>query len=82
MAQQQSIARLEAQIGQIAESTMRRELGQFPSQPIANPRNNPPNLPPQNPQFENAKAISELRSGKILQDPYQDPVGEASTDTS
>ena len=86
MTQQQSIARLEVQIGQLAESTMRREPGQLPSQPIPNPRNNPlilqPNVPPKNPQFENAKAISELRSGRILRDPYQNQEREASTDAS
>ena len=46
-AQQQSISRLEAQLGQIAEATMRRELGQLPSQPVANPRNHPPSFQPQ-----------------------------------
>ena len=35
-----------------------------------------------NPQFENVKVISELRSGKIFKDSYQDPMGEASTDAS
>lgn len=65
---------------------MRRERGQLPSQPIANPRNNSSNLrsnvPSKNPQFENAKAISDLRSGRILRDPYLDLVGEVSADAS
>ena len=72
---------------------MRKELGQLPSQPVSNPRNNPSthqlsgpshqsNVPLKNPQFENTKAISELRSGRILKDPYQDQVREASTDAS
>ena len=93
LSQQQSITRLEAQIGQIAESSMRRESGQLPSQPIANPKNNPSNvyqppgfthpsnIPPKNPQLETAKAITKLRSGRILKDPYQDQVIEADTDT-
>ena len=45
--QQQSITRLETQLGQIAESSIRREPGQLPSQPIANPRNYPPGFQPQ-----------------------------------
>ena len=60
MIQQQSIARLEAQIGQLAESTMRREPGQLSSQLISNFKKNPPthqpsglshqsNVPPKNP---------------------------------
>ena len=93
MTQLQSITRLEAQIDQLAESSMKRELSQLLSQPIPNFKNNtsthqPPksshqsNIPPKNPQFENDKAISELRSDRILKDPYQDQVTEASTDTS
>ena len=73
---------------------MKREPGQLPSQPIANPKNNPPNvhqppgfshqpiIPPKNLQLENAKVISELQNGRILKDPYQDQVIEASTDSS
>ncbi|MQL74173.1 hypothetical protein Taro_006533 [Colocasia esculenta] len=82
---QQTMARLEAQVGQMAETTMRREVGQLPSQPVANPRNQPPGfasqpslLPqpvqqvqPRGPQLENIKAISSLRSGKVLSDPHK-----------
>ena len=46
-AQQQSISRLETQLGQITEATMRREPGQLPSQPVTNPRNYPPGFQPQ-----------------------------------
>ena len=60
MIQQQSLVRLEAQIDQLAESTMRRELGQLPNEPISNFKNDPPihqppgpsqqsNVPPKNP---------------------------------
>ena len=63
---------------------MKRESSQLPSQPIANPRNNPlslqPNVLSKNPQFENAKAINELRSGRILRDPYEDQERKTSTD--
>ena len=101
-AQQQSISRLEAQLGQIVEATMRREPGQLPSQLVANPRNHPlgfqpqmgllpqplqpahPPLPPQNAQplskgshMENVKAITTLRSGKTLEDPYKKTQGMA-----
>ena len=34
---QQTISKLETQLGQLAEATMRREAGQLLSQPIANP---------------------------------------------
>ena len=82
MTQQQSITRLEAQIDQLTESTMRRELGQLPNEPIPNFGNDPPihqlpgpshqsNVPPKNLQFESDNIISELKSDKILKDPYQ-----------
>ena len=70
---------------------MRRELDQLPNLPISN---NPPNdhQPPglnyqsnvssKNLQFENTKVIPELKSYRILMDPYQDQVREASTDAS
>ena len=72
---------------------MRREPDQLLSQPVPNPRNNPSthqppgpshqsNIPSKNPQFKNAKVIIELRSGRILKDPYQIQMSEASTDAS
>ena len=42
MTQQQSLIKLEAQIGQLTKSSMRRELGQLSNQPISNLKNNPP----------------------------------------
>ena len=39
--------------------------------PILPQPNQPQSPPPMGPQFENAKAISTLRSGKILDDPYK-----------
>ncbi|MQM06627.1 hypothetical protein Taro_039453 [Colocasia esculenta] len=65
---------------------MRRELGQLPSQRVAKPRNHPPGFTPQicllpqpgqqaqpkEPQFKNIKAISSLRSGKVLESPHQE----------
>ena len=82
MIQQQSLTRLEAQIGQLAEFFIRRELGQLPNEPIPTFKNNPTthqppgpsqqsNVSPKNPQFENDIVISELKSDRILKDPYQ-----------
>ena len=70
---------------------MRRELDQLLSLPILNNPSSvhqPPgpsyqfNVSLKNPQFKNAKVISELKSYRILMDPYQDQVREASTDAS
>ena len=47
MTQNQSIAKLESQVGQLVEASMKREVGQLPSQPIANPRNQHLEFPPQ-----------------------------------
>ena len=91
--QQQSLARLEVQIDQLTESTMRKELDQLPNEPIPNFENNPPihqspgpshqsNVPPKNSQFENDKVIFELKSDRILKDLYQDQMSEASTNAS
>ena len=93
MTQQQSLIKLEAQIDQLTESTMRRELGQLSNEPIPNFKNNLPtyqplgpshqsNIPPKNPQFKNDKIIFELKSDRILKDPYQVQVSEASIDAS
>ena len=72
---------------------MRTELDPLPNELISNFENDPPihqssgpshqsNVPPKNPQFESDNAISELKSDRILKDPYQDQVSEASTDAS
>ena len=72
---------------------MRRELDQLSSQPIPNVRNNPSTHQPLGPshqsnvllknlQFENTKVSSELRSSRILKDPYHDQVRKVSTDTT
>ena len=72
---------------------MRRELDQLPNESIPNFENNltihqPPgpsqqsNVPPKNPQFESDNAIFELKSDRILKDPYQAQVSEASTNAS
>ena len=50
--QQQSLTRIEAQIDQLTESIMRRELGQLPNEPISNFENNPPTYQPPGPSHQ------------------------------
>ena len=84
LTQQQSLAKLESQLGQIAETTMRRELSPQPSQPITNLKFQPLGLLPQTSilsqpsppplkglQFENTKTMSALRSDRVLEDSYE-----------
>lgn len=52
---QNSISKLELQMGQIATTLSTREPGRFPSQPEVNPR-----------KPEQAKAMITLRSGKVI----------------
>src|SRR5436190_1054415 len=52
---QASISKLEVQMGQMASTISQREQGRFPSQPEVNPR-----------EHEQLKAITTLRSGKII----------------
>jgi hypothetical protein len=59
----QSIAKLETQMGQIANALHRRDEGKLPSQPVENPRGQVrPNNGPAH--YEQAKTISVLRSGR------------------
>src|SRR5436189_1971690 len=50
-----SLSELKMQVGQLASNMSQREPGRFPSQPEVNPR-----------EHEHAKAITTLRSGKIV----------------
>ena len=78
--QDQTIARLEVQIEQLAATVREREKGHFPSQTVPNPRGQPA---PQNTptgQFEissdsnrQVQAIHTLRSGKRVDNQVQDP---------
>ncbi|KAI5672024.1 hypothetical protein M9H77_12388 [Catharanthus roseus] len=52
----QYIAKLETQIGQLANAISRRDEGQLPSHPIENPRAN---------HHEQVKAVIILRNGKL-----------------
>ncbi|KAI5667329.1 hypothetical protein M9H77_17182 [Catharanthus roseus] len=53
----QSIAKLETQIGQLANAISRRDEGKLPSHPIENPRAN---------DHEQAKAVITIRNGKLV----------------
>ncbi|KAI5669274.1 hypothetical protein M9H77_19127 [Catharanthus roseus] len=61
----QSIAKLETQIGQLANAISRREEGRLPSHPIENPRTN---------YHEQAKAVITLRSGKEVDNKVGEPI--------
>ncbi|MQL95456.1 hypothetical protein Taro_028124 [Colocasia esculenta] len=59
------------EVSQLVANPKNQPLG-FPQRaPILLQTNQPQPPPPMDPQFENTKAISTLRSGKILDDPYQ-----------
>ncbi|KAI5676870.1 hypothetical protein M9H77_07820 [Catharanthus roseus] len=61
----QSIAKLETQIGQLANAISRRDEGKLPSHPIENPRTN---------FHEQAKAIITLRNGKLVDNKVGEPM--------
>ncbi|KAF7812203.1 uncharacterized protein G2W53_033179 [Senna tora] len=56
----QSIAKLETQVGQLANTIARRDEGKLPSFPMENPRGQT--------YQEETKAVTTLRSGKIIDD--------------
>ncbi|KAI5659770.1 hypothetical protein M9H77_28563 [Catharanthus roseus] len=61
----QSIAKLETQIGQLANTISRRDEGKLPSHLIENPRAN---------YHEQAKAVITLRSGKKVDNKVGEPI--------
>ncbi|KAI5668810.1 hypothetical protein M9H77_18663 [Catharanthus roseus] len=61
----QSIAKLETQIGQLANAISRRDKGRLPSHLIENPRTN---------YHEQAKAVITLRSGKEVDNKVGEPI--------
>ncbi|KAM6553921.1 hypothetical protein CsatB_014683 [Cannabis sativa] len=69
--QSQSIAKLETQLGQLANAVTEREKGRFPSQPIPNPKGQYEVGVPSH--KEEAKSISTLRSGKQIAKPDYTP---------
>ncbi|KAI5656704.1 hypothetical protein M9H77_25497 [Catharanthus roseus] len=61
----QSIAKLETQIGQLANAISRRDEGRLPSHPIENPRAN---------YHEQAKAVITIRNGKEVDNKVGEPI--------
>ncbi|KAI5649216.1 hypothetical protein M9H77_35221 [Catharanthus roseus] len=61
----QSIAKLETQIGQLANAISRRNEGELPSHPIENPRAN---------YHEQAKGVITLRNGKLVDNKVREPI--------
>ncbi|KAI5654300.1 hypothetical protein M9H77_31487 [Catharanthus roseus] len=64
----QSIAKLETQIGQLANAISRRDDGRLPSHPIENPRAN---------YHEQAKAVITLRNGKLVDNNIGGPIKDS-----
>ena len=64
----QSIAKLESQIGQLANSMSKREEGRLPSQPMNNPKGQFM-LEQQTTSNEHVQAITTLQSGKQIENP-------------
>ncbi|KAI5664239.1 hypothetical protein M9H77_23562 [Catharanthus roseus] len=64
----QSIAKLETQIGQLANTISRRDEGKLPSHPIENPRAN---------YHEQAKAVITLTNGKLVDNKVRKPIKDS-----
>ncbi|KAI5663988.1 hypothetical protein M9H77_23311 [Catharanthus roseus] len=64
----QSIAKLETQIGQLANAISRRDEDKLPSHPIENPRAN---------YHEQAKVVITLRNGKLVDNKVGEPIKDS-----
>ncbi|KAI5654148.1 hypothetical protein M9H77_31335 [Catharanthus roseus] len=64
----QSIAKLETEIGQLANAISTRDKGKLPSHPIDNSRAN---------YHEQAKAVITLRNGKLVDNKVGDPIKDS-----
>jgi uncharacterized coiled-coil protein SlyX len=60
----QSIAKLETQMGQMANTLNRREEGKLPSQPVMNPKGL--YMVHEEPSHQHVQSITTLRSGKLV----------------
>ncbi|KAI5678055.1 hypothetical protein M9H77_09005 [Catharanthus roseus] len=69
----QSIAKLETQIGQLANAISRRDEGKLPSHPIENPRAN---------YHEQAKAVITIRNGKLVDNKVGDPIKDSESNNN
>ncbi|XP_059650646.1 uncharacterized protein LOC132296462 [Cornus florida] len=70
----QSLAKLETQVGQLAQALNRREDGKLPSQPVANPRGVRiiDEVTGQEVHHEQVQAITTLRSGKRVENKVEE----------
>ncbi|KAI5683028.1 hypothetical protein M9H77_04256 [Catharanthus roseus] len=69
----QSIAKLETQIGQLANAISRRDEGKLPSHPIENPRAS---------YHEQAKAVITIRNGKLLDNKVGKPIKDSESNNN
>ncbi|KAI5659499.1 hypothetical protein M9H77_28292 [Catharanthus roseus] len=69
----QSIAKLETQIGQLANAINRRDEGKLPSHPIENPRAN---------YHEQAKAVITIKNGKLVDNKVGEPVKDSESNNN
>ncbi|KAI5680948.1 hypothetical protein M9H77_02175 [Catharanthus roseus] len=69
----QSIAKLETQIGQLANAISRRDEGKLPSHPIENPRAN---------YHEQAKAVITIRNGKLVDNKVGEPIKDSESNNN
>jgi len=69
----QAIAKLEVQMGQMANTHNKREGGKLPSQPVANPRGH---YIVEDSQHQQVQAITTLRSGRRVDNHVQEKVDE------
>ncbi|KAI5682533.1 hypothetical protein M9H77_03761 [Catharanthus roseus] len=69
----QSIAKLETQIGQLANVISRRDEGKLPSHPIENPRAN---------YHEQAKVVITIRNGKLVDNKVGEPIKDSESNNN
>ena len=77
-ANSQAIAKLEIQMGQLATLLSEREKGKFPSKPIPKPKGQFKNGASS--YHEQAKSITTLRSGKVVDNHVGEPMNVDITD--
>ncbi|KAI5649803.1 hypothetical protein M9H77_35808 [Catharanthus roseus] len=69
----QSIAKLETQIGQLANAISRRDEGKLPSHPIENPRAN---------YHEQANTVITIRNGKLVDNKVGEPIKDSESNNN
>ncbi|KAI5663607.1 hypothetical protein M9H77_22930 [Catharanthus roseus] len=69
----QSIAKLETQIGQLANAISRRDESKLPSHPIENPRAN---------YHEQAKVVIIIRNGKLVDNKVGEPIKDSESNNN